>query len=172
MELDFLKKIDVLVNKIGSLETKLCRIEEKVDLSVSIQRNHLIRVMKKEPINDEMILYGKPYNDLSPEEAYRFYQEDKEDFIIIDVTANDGKTNRPIENAVKIPLEELSTRSSEIKSKVIPILVISERGVRSILACELLVKKGFFNVNNISGGHLYWPGHKENKANNPESAPN
>jgi rhodanese-related sulfurtransferase len=38
-------------------------------------------------------------------------------------------------------------------------MIISENGLRSIQACELLIKKGFFNINNISGGHEFWPGH-------------
>ena len=55
-----------------------------------------------------------------------------------------------------IPLEELNQRITDIESKKVPILVISEEGVRSIKACELLVRQGFYSVNNISGGYHYW----------------
>ena len=55
------------------------------------------------------------------------------------------------------PLEELNMRYAEIPNRTTPILVISEVGLRSIKASELLVKKGFYNVNNVSGGYRYWP---------------
>ena len=42
------------------------------------------------------------------------------------------------------------------------IFVISEKGVRSILACKILNRFGFYNLSNISGGHKFWPGHKVN----------
>ena len=47
-------------------------------------------------------------------------------------------------------------------------MIISENGLRSIQACEMLVKKGFFNINNISGGYEFWPGNEKNK---PDSNP-
>ena len=44
---------------------------------------------------------------------------------------------------------------------------MSEDGTNSILACKMLCELGFLNVNNISGGHKYWPGHKkENQLTN------
>ena len=55
-------------------------------------------------------------------------------------------------------MEELYVRFSEIPNKTVPILVISENGLRSIQACEILIKKGFFNINNVSGGYEFWPG--------------
>ena len=46
----------------------------------------------------------------------------------------------------------------EIQARTTPILIISEDGTKSILACEFLVKRGFYNCNNISGGYKYWYG--------------
>ena len=70
--------------------------------------------------------------------------------------------SRTIKEAKRIPLEELASRISELPTGSFPIMVISEQGIRSIKACEILVKKGYFNTNNISGGHECWPGHKSN----------
>ena len=71
------------------------------------------------------------------------------DFIIVDVS--DLNYPNRIEGAKRIPLEELTSRFSELPAGSFPVLVISERGIRSIKACEILVKKGYFNTNNISG---------------------
>ena len=71
---------------------------------------------------------------------------------------NTEKPKIQLEGSIRIPLEELATRYSELQSKTTPILIISEKGLRSIQACELLVKKGYFNINNISGGYQFWPG--------------
>ncbi len=79
------------------------------------------------------------------------------DFIILDVTKADYSPAARLKGIIKIPLEELASRYAEIQNKTTPILIISECGLRSIKACELLVKKGFFNVNNISGGYKFWP---------------
>ncbi|MGZ3808970.1 MAG: rhodanese-like domain-containing protein, partial [Bacteriovorax sp.] len=81
------------------------------------------------------------------------------DFFVLDVTQKSFQVNR-LKEAIHIPLEELHVRFVEIPSKTVPVLVISENGLRSITACELLVKKGFFNINNISGGYEFWPGNE------------
>lgn len=157
--------LDLINNRLANLENNLMRVEEKLDLSLAIQRSHLVRIKNKEELPDSMILLGRPYNDLSPEQAIRIYNNQDLDFIVLDVSKNEVKDSG-FEAAVRITLEELPSRLGSIRSKTTPILVISERGVRSIQACEVLVKNGFYNVNNISGGHLHWP------ENQTLSAPN
>ena len=71
----------------------------------------------------------------------------------------------PIEElpeAMHIPLEELNIRFTEISNKSTPVYIISENGVKSILACEILNECGYYNVNNISGGYKFWPGFRMN----------
>jgi rhodanese-related sulfurtransferase len=115
-------------------------------------------VKNGEEIDDSMILMGRPYNDISPQKAWSIYNNPNIDFIVIDVTTKSFDKKLRLEEALHIPLEELNVRFAEVPSKTTPILVISENGLRSIQACELLVKKGFFNINNISGGYEFWPG--------------
>ena len=62
-----------------------------------------------------------------------------------------------LDGVIKVSLEDLNTRYAEIQSKTTPILIFSEQGLRSIQACEMLIKKGFFNLNNVSGGYRFWP---------------
>jgi rhodanese-related sulfurtransferase len=151
------EQLEIVVQKIERIEKKLETMDEKLDLSISIQRNHLIRVKNQEPMKDEMILLGKPYNDLSPEDAYAIYSENSMDFIFLDVSSDYFQAPLELDSVIKIPLENLYEDYHALVNNKTPILIISEDGLKSILACEFLVKKGYFNVNNISGGYRFWP---------------
>lgn len=159
MEVKILQTLELIHNRIMNIERNLLRLEEKFDLSLAIQRNHLIRIKNKEFISDDMVLYGRPYNDLAPHAAFKIFQNKDIDFIFLDVSHKNFKIPAEIQGSLKIPLEELPKKYTEIVNKTTPILILSEDGIRSILACEFLIKKGHFNINNISGGHKFWPGH-------------
>ena len=163
MSLQLFQMLEFMNNRLSNIEKNITRLEEKLDFSIALQRNHLIRIKNGEELNDNMILYGRPYNDLGPQQAYEITQNPDADYILLDVSGKEYKAQAPIEESVHIPLEELDRRYAEIQSRTLPILVISEKGVRSIQACEKLVRKGFFNINNISGGHEFWP-HKESES--------
>ena len=155
-----LSKVAELLNmidqRLSNLERNITRIDEKLDFSVSLQRNHLIRIKNGQSIDDNMILMGRPYNDLSPKEAYQVYNNPNADFLIIDCSSKSFQAPIQLDGIIRIPLEELEQRIFEIKNKTIPILIISEQGLRSIQASELMVRHGFFNVNNVSGGYEFW----------------
>lgn len=161
MDLRIFQMLEFINTRLTNIEKNISRIDEKLDFSIALQRNHLIRVKNGDPIDDNMILMGRPYNDLTPQDAFNIFSNPDMDFLILDVSAADYKTENDLPGAVRIPLEQLDYRYAEIQNKTTPIMVISERGLRSIKACELLIKRGYFNVNNISGGHEYWPGKKE-----------
>ncbi len=165
MDLKIFQLLEHLNNRLSNIEKNIARIDEKMEFSVTLQRNHLVRIKNGHEIDDSMILLGRPYNDLSPQRAFQIYNDRDMDFLLLDVSnANFGNEER-LKLSVNIALEELDSRYSEITSKTTPIMIISEKGLRSIQACELLVKKGYFNLNNISGGHEFWPGKlKERKA--------
>ncbi|MBC99143.1 MAG: hypothetical protein CME63_15485 [Halobacteriovoraceae bacterium] len=157
MEMKIFKMLEEMNQRLSNIENNISRLDEKMDFSISLQRNHLIRVKNGQDIDDSMILYGRPYNDLSPQRAFEIYNDPDMDFILIDVSHQGTVPSELLPGSIPLPLEELSARCHEIINKTTPILVISERGLRSIQACEILVKKGFFNLNNISGGHEFWP---------------
>ena len=158
MDLKIFQMLEFINTRLGNIEKNIQRIDEKLDFSIALQRNHLIRVKNGEDIDDNMILMGRPYNDLSPAKAFDLYNNEDIDYIILDVTSAKYKPKKRLDGAVHIPFQELDRRWAEIQSKTTPILVISEKGLNSIQACETLVKRGFFNVNNISGGYEFWPG--------------
>lgn len=160
MDLKIYQMLEFINSRLNNIEKNISRIDEKIDFSITLQRNHLVRVKNGEEIDDNMILMGRPYNDISPQKAWSIYNNPNVDFIVLDVTTK-SYNGKHLDDALHIPLEELHIRFVEIPSRTIPILIISENGLRSIQACELLVKKGFFNINNISGGYEFWPGKTE-----------
>ena len=158
MDLKFFQMLEMINNRLSNIEKNISRIDEKIDYSITLQRNHLIRIKNGQDIDDSMILMGRPYNDLPPQRAFQITMDNDMDFMLLDVSRSEFPQDERIEGSISIPLEELESRHIEIISKTTPILVISEQGLRSSQACELLVKKGFFNLNNVSGGHEFWPG--------------
>lgn len=157
MDLKIFQMLEFINSRLNNIEKNISRMDEKLDFSITLQRNHLVRIKNGEEIDDNMILMGRPYNDLTPQKAYSVYNNPNIDFIVVDVSSKSFAGTR-LDGAISIPLEELHVRFVEIPSKTVPVMIISENGLRSIQACELLVKKGFFNINNISGGYEFWPG--------------
>lgn len=163
MDLKAFQMLEFINTRLSNIEKNISRIDEKLDFSIQLQRNHLIRVKNGEDIDDSIILMGRPYNDLSPQQAYTIFDNPDNDFILLDVSDKNFQPPQVIPGAIRIPYDELDRRYSEITSRTTPILLMSEEGLASIRAAELLVRKGFFNINNISGGHRFWPGHKKNE---------
>jgi rhodanese-related sulfurtransferase len=144
--------------QIGRMEERVLELEQRIESLIQLERNHIIRVKNNEEISDDFISQGRKYQDLSPEKAWKFYNRKDFDFILIDVSAKDYKPAQSIPEAHHIPWEDFSDRFFEIQAKTTPILIISEDGTNSVLACEFLVKRGYFNCNNISGGYKHWKG--------------
>jgi len=157
MDLKIFQLLEFMNNRLTNIEKRLTNLDEKVEFSLALQRNHLIRIKNNENIDDNIILYGNPYNDLSPQQAYHIISDPDRDFILLDVSKPEFKKPFRFEATIEIPLEQLKREYVELESKTLPILVISEKGLRSIQACELLIRRGYYNVNNISGGYAYYP---------------
>ncbi len=152
--------VNLLTGRLARLEARVMRLEHRLEGQLAIQRAHLVRVKNREQVSDAFLLDGAPYRDLSPREAWALFQKDDYDFAFLDVSHAGFVPARPRPaEMVHIPLEELESRFGEIERRTTPLLVISEDGLRSVLACEFLASKGLHNCNNVSGGWLYWPGH-------------
>ncbi len=151
-------QLQVFENQIEEMEHKILELENKIERLVKIERNHLIRVKNHEEISDEFIHHGAKYQDLSPEKAWKLYCKKDFDFILLDVSSLDFKPERKLPEAQHIPWEIFKDHFFEIDSKTTPIFIISEDGTKSILACEFMVKCGYYNCNNISGGYKFWKG--------------
>jgi rhodanese-related sulfurtransferase len=153
--------INDLKNQVKDLQSEVKDLGEKLEKSLAVERCHLLRVKNGEMLPDDYILNGRLYNDLSPEQAFQFYSKQNENFILLDVSEKSYHPSDEFPEAIKIPLEELPIRFKEIINKAVPILIISENGIRSILACEMLNQVGYYNVNNISGGYKFWPAFRQ-----------
>jgi len=158
--LNIFNRITFLENKLKFIEKKLVDIEENVELKNNLIKSNLIRIKNNEYVSSNIILSDLTYNDIDPEKAYKELIKPLCSHIVIDVS-EEGHKEISIPNSIHIPLESLNERSKELVSKNSHYLIISEKGLRSILACEVLSELGFSNITNISGGHLYWPGHQE-----------
>jgi len=151
-------QLNTFEQEIARLEGRILELENRIQRLVEVERNHLIRVKNGEELSDDFIQSGRCYHDLSPDKAWKLYRNPDFDFILVDITAKDFDRAAGLPEAIHIPWEDFQDRFLEIQSKTTPLLIISEDGTNSILACEFLVKRGYFNCNNISGGYKFWKG--------------
>lgn len=161
-------KLNDIDKRLDEFHKKLEQMETKSEQAFRVLQTHLVRIKNGESLSDDIVLNRRPYNDLSPERAFKVYQDKNADFLLLDVSSKEFQPGVPLPEAVQIPLEELAARRSEISGPSTRIIVISEDGVRSILACEILNRLGFYNVNNISGGYKFWPADKIHSPANGE----
>lgn len=157
-------QLDFFEKEIGRLEGRILELETRMHKLLEVERNHLIRVKNGEEIPDEFVQNGRAYLDLSPDKAWRLYRNPDFDFILIDVTPKDYEGHKRLPEALHIPWEDFQDRFMEIHSRTTPLLLISEDGTTSVLACEFLVKRGFYNCNNVSGGYKFWKGFRLEEA--------
>lgn len=79
------------------------------------------------------------------------------DALVLDVREPAETAQGHIAKAKLIPLGELSGRLSELeKFKNKPIIVACRSGNRSARACGILMKQGFNDVYNLTGGMTAW----------------
>lgn len=162
--------INKLTERVSELQFQINELNMKLDTSLAVERSHLLRVKNGDRLSDDYILNGRFYNDMSPSQAFDYYQQENINFILLDVSNKGFNPVQELPESIKIPFNELAIRFKEIINKATPILVISEDGTKSILACELLNKMGYYNVNNISGGYKFWPAFKTTQLKEARSA--
>ncbi len=160
MDVNFFQKLDRIEASLNALERRLDRLEKKLDAAIELNRGYMVKIKNNMYLSDSAILFGMTYCDLSPEMAWDFFNNSDRDFDVLDVSRMDHEVPSRIAHSIHIPVENLALRMNEVRSKTRPLLVISEDGIKSIKACELLASKGYLNVYNVSGGHEFWLGHK------------
>ena len=149
-----------LETRVEYLENIVAALENRVLSLTSMLKSHSIRINAGEELSLDYITRNSKYLDLSPEKAFKFYNDKDKNFILLDVSSEDYVPLADLPEAVIYPIEQIDSFIETCPNKATSILVISEDGLRSIKACEYLYKAGYFSVNNISGGYKYWPGHK------------
>lgn len=157
MHINFFKHVHSLEIKIKKLEAELSRVKSSSKHQIELLRNQLVLSKQGAPILDWAILKGYNYTDLSPTVAMEYYHNPNVIYQILDVSSQDHTPTHQFDQYCKIPLEEIEERYEELIGIKGMLLVISEEGLRSILACEKLAKHGIFNCFNVSGGYAYLP---------------
>ncbi|MDA0373552.1 MAG: rhodanese-like domain-containing protein [Planctomycetota bacterium] len=96
------------------------------------------------------------YADLSPAEAKQAIVDDPE-MIVLDVRTEPEHRMHRIDGAILVPVQELPQRIGEL-DPARRYVVTCEHGVRSRMACSLLVQSGFRDLRNVVGGMARWVG--------------
>lgn len=91
---------------------------------------------------------------LQPNDAVRLMNDGA---FILDVRSIDEFRSGHLTGAKNLPLSDLAQKLESISThKTEPTIVYCESGMRSSRACGQLVKAGFTNLHNLSGGVSAW----------------
>ena len=96
---------------------------------------------------------------INANELYERLDSDEPPKILIDVRTPQEYTGRAghIKNSKLIPLGELMQKIDSLEQyKNDEIVVICHSGSRSMMASQLLVRAGFSDVRNLTGGMIMW----------------
>ena len=145
-------------DKLYSLESHIYNVELQFQREREILHTQIMRLKNGDELTDDYIIKGLAYLDLSPEKAFKKYNENDSNFFLLDVSESGHKPLAELPEVYKIPLEDLEKSRHNLPGLNHSIFVISEKGVRSIRACKILQEMGFSNLNNISGGYKFWAG--------------
>lgn len=80
---------------------------------------------------------------------------DNDDVLLVDVRSPEERAICAIENSISIPLQELTSRISEL-NKQREVVIYCKSGIRGAKAVELLNAEGFARVRNLDGGIIAW----------------
>lgn len=95
------------------------------------------------------------YEQMSPAQL-RQRMDAGEDFTLLDVRAQTAYDGGHLPGAMSVPLQQLGWRGAELDRQK-ETVVYCQRGVSSLVACEVLVYHGFADVKNLTGGIEAWP---------------
>jgi hypothetical protein len=167
MKAKFFQTIRELKTQISSLEVALKKITLSQQNEIDCLKNYLLRLKNDEKFLDEDLIYQRPYRDYSPKMAYEFIQQGNRLFYVIDISPKNYLFHGKIPGSLSATFDQ-ETHILFWDEKPAPknahLFVISEDGVKSILVCEKLSQLGYIQINHISGGHHFWPGHGESEA--------
>jgi rhodanese-related sulfurtransferase len=154
-------QLDLVNSRLDHMQNQFLKLSETFERLIEIQKAQLIQVKNRQHLSDDAILHGRSYYDLTPEKAYEYYLNENKNFMVVDVA--DDYYERPVKlaEAIEVQVANLENNHYELPSRSTPILVISEDGTKSILACERLNQMGYYLVFNVSGGYKFWPAVRE-----------
>lgn len=103
----------------------------------------------------------KYIKSINSEQAEKMIKENS-DILLLDVRRYGEFKESRLPNAINIPVDDLEWELEEILDyKDKPIIVYCKVGVRSSIACEILINEGFTKLYNLRGGILDYKGEIE-----------
>ncbi len=66
MDIKVYQMLEFINTRLSNIERRINMLDEKMEFSLAIQRNHLVRIKNGEDIDDSVVLMSLPYNDLTP----------------------------------------------------------------------------------------------------------
>lgn len=94
----------------------------------------------------------RPWHDAGPAEAVRLINGGAQ---LIDLRGHDAYRAGHIVNARHLPMEELEAKAAKLDRNV-PVIVYCDTGASSARAAAVLVREGFADVWQLSGGLAAW----------------
>ncbi len=91
--------------------------------------------------------------NISLSQAYRMMHETTA--ILLDVQLEEDYRKQKLPNCTHVPLESLSVYAPIVfPHKQTPMIVYCQKGIRSRVACDMLMRMGYENLYNIENGIL------------------
>jgi hypothetical protein len=146
-------QLRAIFSRLSNLEKNLERTNDKLDESLSSMKSNILRINNGERLNSDFIVHNYRYKDLSPVNAINELKRADINYYLLDVS--NENFSQQFKSAVKVPLDDLIKSRKKLPSLATPIMVISEDGTSSILACRILISLNYLYVNNISGGYKF-----------------
>lgn len=133
-------------------------LAEETEAKLALLRRVLAQVASGAKLTPEMILEGRLWHEIGPNDAVAMVQAG--DVRVLDVRTPQETALGIIPGAQKIPIEELEARVKEVPKDGRKMLVYCAGGSRSAAACEFLSAQGYEALYNLEGGFNAWSGAK------------
>lgn len=101
----------------------------------------------------------RKYQDIEAKEWSKRFEEEKDQYVLIDVRTDEEYWEGHIPGTIHIPVDQINHHLDELQPmKEKKLLLICRSGKRSERAAEVLAEHGFSHLYNLKGGMLQWTG--------------
>ncbi len=160
------KRVNQLKRDHYYTDSRVKRVPEEIRDAVQPLRVHLARVASGARVPAEIILQGRLYQEVSPEEARQVFEQrsgaNAKEILFVDVRTPKEYAARRVPGAKLVPFEELEARyKAEVPETADKIFVYCLSGERSRFACDFLGQRGYTNLYHVRDGLRGWQGPTE-----------
>ena len=131
-------------------------VAQEAEEKIALLRRMLARIAGGAKLTPQQILEERLYHEIDAREAAQLVATGG--VHVVDVRTPQETSSGIIAGAQLIPIDQLESRMREIPKDDMSTLVYCAGGGRSAAACELLSRKGYEKLYNLSGGFGSWKG--------------